>query len=163
MKILGRIINNQLSWNENCNALIKKVNSRMQLIRELHKFGVSIKEMVHFWILFCRSILEQSCVVWRPSLTQENIEDLERMQKSFAKLILKQNYKNYEKALLILNLEKLENRRTKLFRKDLFPLNQKKHIMNNRNQEKYKVNFANTNRLKNSSVITMQKLLNEEQ
>ena len=47
--------------------------------------------------------------------------------------------------------------------KDLFPLNQKKHIMNNRNQEKYKVNFANTNRLKNSSVITMQKLLNEEQ
>ena len=28
---------------------------------------------------------------------------------------------------------------------------------------KYKVNFANTNRLKNSSVITMQKLLNEEQ
>ena len=175
MKILGTIINNQLSWNENCNALIKKVNSRMQLIRELHKFGASIEEMVHFWILFCRSILEQSCVVWGPSLTQENIEDLERMQKSFAKLILKQNYKNYENALIILNLEKLEDRRTKLCRKfanngimnntlkDLFPLNEKKHIMNNRNQEKYKVNFANTNRLKNSSVITMQKLLNEEQ
>ena len=114
-------------------------------------------------------------MVWGPSLTQENIEDLERMQKSFAKLILKQNYKNYENALIILNLEKLEDRRTKLCRKfanngimnntlkDLFPLNEKKHIMNNRNQEKYKVNFANTNRLKNSSVITMQKLLNEEQ
>ena len=35
--------------------------------------------------------------------------------------------------------------------------------MNNRNQEKYKVYFANTNRLKNSSVMTMQKLLKEEQ
>ena len=29
MKILGTVINNQLSWYENCNALIKKVNSRM--------------------------------------------------------------------------------------------------------------------------------------
>ena len=72
MKILGTIINNQLSWNENCNAIVKKVNSRMQLIRELQNFGASIEEMVHFWTLFCRSVLEQSCVVWGPSLTQEN-------------------------------------------------------------------------------------------
>ena len=100
---------------------------------------------------------------------------LERMQKSFAKLILKERYKNYENALIILNLETLENRRKKLCRKfanngimnntlkDLFPLNKKKHKMNNRHQEKYKVDFANTNRLKKSSVIAMQRLLNEEQ
>ena len=156
MKILGKIINNQLSCNENCNALIRKVNSRMQLIRELHKFGASIEEMVHFWILFCRSILEQSCVVWGPSLTQENIEDLERMQKSFAKLVLKQNYKNYENALIILNLERLEDRRTNRCSKfanngimNNTSLNQKKHKMNNRNIAKYEVNFANTKRLKN--------------
>ena len=46
---------------------------------------------------------------------------------------------------------------------DLFPLNNKKHRMNDRKQETYKVNFANTNRLKNGSIIAMQKLLNEEQ
>ena len=73
-----------LSWDENCDAIIRKVNARMQLIRGLQSFGATSQEMVHFWILFCRSILEQSCVVWGPSLTQENIEDLERTQKSFA-------------------------------------------------------------------------------
>ena len=70
--------------------------------------------MVHIWILFCRSILEQSCVVWGSSLTLENIEDLERTQKSFAKLVLKDKYKNYEDALKILNLDSLEARRKEL-------------------------------------------------
>ena len=83
--------------------------------------------------------------------------------------------KNYENALIILNLETLEQRRIELCRRfarngiinntlnDLFPLNNKIHRMNNRKHEIYKVNFANTNRLKNGSVISIQKLLNEEQ
>ena len=58
--------------------------------------GAKMHEMVHLWILFCRSVLEQSCVVWGTSLTQENLEDLERTQKTFAKLVLKEKYKNYE-------------------------------------------------------------------
>ena len=78
MKILGTIINTRLYWEENCSEIIKKVNARMQLIRELQSFGTKNNEMVHFWILFCRSVIEQSCVVWGTSLTQENIDNLER-------------------------------------------------------------------------------------
>ena len=44
---------------------------------------------------------------------------------------------------------------------DLFPRNDPKHKME-RKKEKFKVNFANTERLKNASVITMQNLLNQE-
>ena len=174
MKILGTTINNQLTWDDNCNEIIKKVNSRMQLIRELQSFGASIEEMVHFWTLFCRSVLEQSCVVWGSSLTKENIENLERTQKTFSKMVLREKYKNYENALTILNLDTLENRRTELTRRfaengiinntlnDLFPTNNRKHKMNIRSEEKFKVNFANTDRLKKASVITMQKLLNQQ-
>ena len=92
MKILGTIVDSKLSWNANCGNIIKKVNARMQLIRGIKSFGATRNELVHIWILFCRSILEQSCVVWGPSLTQENIEDLERTQKSFAKLVLKEKH-----------------------------------------------------------------------
>ena len=174
MKILGTIITSQLSWDKNCDAIIRKVNARMQLIRGLQSFGATSQEMVHFWILFCRSVLEQSCVVWGPSLTQENIEDLERTQKSFAKLVLKQNYKTYNQALIQLNLESLEVRRKQMYLKfakngifnntltDLFPKNTKEHQMKTRNVDKFKVNFANTERLKHASIITMQKLLNED-
>ena len=172
MKILGTIVDSKLSWDENCSMLIKKVNTRMQLLRGIKSFGASVDEMVHLWILFCRSVIEQSCVVWTTSLTQENIEDLERTQKTFAKLVLREKYQNYEEALLKLNLDSLEVRRTNLCLKfaqtgiknktlsDLFPINEKTHKMKTRDDNKYKVNFANTGRLKDASIISMQNMLN---
>ena len=172
MKILGTIVKSDLSWDDNCDLLIKKVNARMQLLRVVQGFGASIEEMVHLWTVFCCSVLEQSCAVWSSSLTQENIDDLERTQKSFAKLVLKERYKNYEDSLVILNLDSLEIRRKNLNLKfaqsgikhdklnDLFPLNDKIHKMQTRKDEKYEVLFANTNRLKNGSIITMQNMLN---
>lgn len=174
MKILGTIVDSSLSWNANCGNIIKKVNARMQLIRGIKSFGASRSEMVHIWILFCRSILEQSCVVWGSSLTIENIEDLERTQKSFAKLVLKEKYKNYEDALRILNLDSLETRRKELTLKfaksaiknntmnDIFTKNDQVHNMKTRNRNRFNVNFANTERLKKASVISMQNMLNED-
>ena len=45
----------------------------------------------------------------------------------------------------------------------MFPKNSKKHDMITRNPEVYKVQFANTERLKNSPIIYMQELLNENE
>ena len=174
MKILGTIVKSNLSWDDNCYELIRKVNARMQLLRGVQNFGASKEEMVHLWIIFCRSVLEQSCVVWHSSLTQENSDDLERTQKSFVKMVLREKYSNYENSLMNLNLEALSQRRQSLSLKfaksgmkydklnDLLPLNEKVHGMKTRECEKYKTNHANTERLKTGSVITMQKYLNEE-
>ena len=106
MKILGTIVKNNLSWDDNCQHLIKKVNARMQLLRGVLSFGASNEEMVHLWILFCRSVLEQSCVLWHNSLTQENIEDLERTQKSFTKMVLKDKYINSYHETVRVDMEK---------------------------------------------------------
>ena len=174
MEILGTIVNSKLSWDDNCGQLIKKVNSRMRLLRGVQSFGASVEEMVHLWILFCRSVLEQSCVVWGTSLTQENIDDLERSQKTFAKLVLRERYRDYDNALIILNLDSLQIRRQEMCLKfaksgikngklnDLFPINNKIHKMKTREDDKYQVQFANTGRLKQSSIITMQNMLNDD-
>ena len=45
---------------------------------------------------------------------------------------------------------------------DLFPVNEKTHKMKTKDDEKYKVKFANTDRLKNASIITMQNMLNDD-
>ena len=50
MKILSTIVDSKLSWDENTSQLIKKVNARMQLNRDVHSFGASNEEMVHLWI-----------------------------------------------------------------------------------------------------------------
>ena len=175
MKILGTIITNKLSWNENCDMLVRKVNARMQLLRKVWSFGSTPEEMVHLWKTFCRSILEQSCVLWDGGLTAENRRDLERTQKTFARLVLEENYRNYKRALTVLQIPTLQDRRKELTLRfaetgimdgtltDLFPRKQKRHNMETRTGTSYKVTHANTTRFQNSPVITMQRMLNEKQ
>ena len=55
--------------------------------------------------MYARIILEQSCVVWNSSLSEENIEDLERVQKAAVRVMLGQKYTNYEDGLEKLNLK----------------------------------------------------------
>ena len=72
-------------------------------------------------------------------------------------------------------MDTLENRREQLCLKlaqkctkhpklkHMFPINNKIHQMNSRETEKYQVQFANTARLQNSTIIYMQRLLNENE
>ena len=119
-------------------------------------------------------MIKQSCIVWHTMLTEENKIDLERIQKCAVKIILKETHQNYQNSLNQLNLISLEERRENLCKKfaeknvgnvkmkTLFEKNLKKHRMDTRNTEEIKVTFANTERMKNSPVIYMQKLLNQK-
>ena len=172
MKILGTIITNTLDWGDNCDLLIRKVNSRMQLLRKVWSFGSNPIEMVHLWKVYCRSVLEQSCVLWDSSLTEDNRTDLERTQKTFCKLVLEEDYQNYNNALKILHLQTLDQRRKILTLKlaetgikngtmnDLFPHKKKTHNMTTRSGDYYKITHANTKRFQNSPVLAMQRMLN---
>ena len=174
VKILGTVFNKELTWTENCSVIIRKVNARMQLLQKVLGFGATHKEMVELWKTYCRSVLEQSCIVWGSSLTEENKKDLERTQKTFTKLILGDKYTTYQEACKTLFLESLEDRRQKLtltFAKqsllnekmlDLLPKRKQLHQMNTRKPDYYKVFRAKTKRYQNSPVILMQKLINQE-
>ena len=113
-KLLGVIISDDLKWDKNTEFLVKKANTRMQLLRKFSKFTKSIEEKMNIYVLYVRSILEQSCVVWHSSLTEENSKDLERVQKSAVKIILGGKYEDYLEALTKINLETLYNRREEL-------------------------------------------------
>ena len=67
--------------------------------------------------MFVRSLLENSWTVWHSSLTKENREDIERVQKCAVKIILKDSYTTYENALSRLDLDTLEDRREDLCRR----------------------------------------------
>ena len=118
---------------------------------------------------YIRSMLEQFCTLLHSSLTQENSEDLERVQKSAMRIILGDDYTTYDNALEKLMLAKLSDRREKLslkfskncakneLTKELFPLNSV------RSKEKYRVAHANTDRLKDSALPYLQRLLNKDE
>ena len=92
----------------------KKANGRIELLRKVASFGTPAEDLKVIYILFIRSILEQSATVWHSSLTEENCNDLERIQKSALKVILQEKFQGYKKGLAQLGLQTLEERRKQL-------------------------------------------------
>ena len=64
--------------------------------------------------MYVRSILEHSAPVWHSSLTKENKDDLERVQKTALRVILGERFKTYKNALNLLDLQTLDERRERL-------------------------------------------------
>ena len=59
-KLLGVIISDDLKWDENTKYLVKKAYSRMELLRKVASFTNSLADKKNIYVLFIRSILEQS-------------------------------------------------------------------------------------------------------
>ena len=83
----------------------------MELMRKISSFGATLSELKNIYVLYIRSLLEQSCTVWNSGLTQEDSENLERVQKSALRIILQENSTTYESALIKLDIESLAERR----------------------------------------------------
>ena len=170
-RLLGVILRDDLSFKSNTNHLCKKAYQRMIILRKLIKFNVSTEDLIHIYILFIRSAVAQSAVVWDSSITADEISQLERIQKSALRIIYSNNYKCYENALKMASLPTLSERRRKLTLKfaikctqnektsDMFPLNPSD--INTRHSEKYLVPKACTNRLAHSAIPQMARQLNE--
>ena len=167
-KLLGTIINSDLTWWKNTNYITQKAYQRMQILRKLVEFSIPLDDLVLIYTLYVRSILEFNCCVWTFNITKAEKNDIERVQKTACRIILKEDYISYENALETLNLVNLQERRIMLCKrfaknslrydksKDMFPLDE------NRNRNKFKIKFAKHSRLLNSAIPQMQRLLNEE-
>ena len=120
-----------------------------------------------------RGKLEQSAVVWHSSLTQRNESDIERVQRSALKIILKESYNSYQDALKTLNLQTLKERKEYLclkfaknclkiekFRR-FFPVNKKLHTMSTRCSERFALTKGSSSRYVNSAIPNMIRLLND--
>ena len=170
--VLGTIIRSDLSWQSNTQYLVKRGYARMTILRNLYQFDIPEDNLVQIYCLYIRSVLEYNSSVWFSSITQEESNDLERVQKCACKIILKGDYTDYNSAIARLNIQTLSERRKTLAKrfavkctksekfKNIFPVNNKQH-MDLRKSEKYSVNFSRTLRLCKSSIPAMQRLLNQ--
>ena len=173
-KILGTILTSNLSWERNTQNLIKGANCAMRLLHSASKFTRKSSDLKQIYTIFIRSRLETAVAVWHSGLTGEQRENLERVQKMAMRVIFKKQYASYQKSLQSLKLDTLEIRRQKLNMKfakgclkidklcPMFPLNDVKHDMEKRNNERYKVNHAKTERYRQSSIPYLQRLLNSQ-
>ena len=92
--LLGTIIEENFSWDLNTGNVIRRANASIQILRRVASFGASVSDMKEIYILFVRSLLEQSATVWHSSLSHQNVSDLERVQKTALKIISGGRYRN---------------------------------------------------------------------
>ena len=141
------------------------------MLHKLYSFRVPVSDLIEVYILYIRSVLESSAVVWHSSLTTGQELELERVQKVALRVILKNNYESYDQALKVSGLISLKERRVQLCMKfatkcvksernrDMFP--RKQFVRTTRNPEKFIVTSSKTDRLMDSAIPYMQKLLND--
>ena len=171
---LGVMINDKLNCDSNTKFLVKRANARMRLLHQLVEFSVPLEDLLNIYILYVRSILEQSSQVWHSSLTLDNFQDFDRVQKNGLRIILQEDYSSYSHALNMTGLSTLFERREQLClkfaksslknkdMKGIFPHNEVISPIETQFREVYKVTKSRTERLKNSAVPYMQRLLNSD-
>ena len=173
-KILGCWIDEDAGkWVTNTKELCKSAYARMSMLSKLKYVGVSTEDLIEIYTLFIRSRAEYLSVVWHSSLTAEQTNKIENIQRTSLKIILGDNYVDYPAALEMTALDELflrRQRRCLAFSKNslkypigqaLFPRNPD-HSQNVRTREKYLVNFAHTENYKNSAVPYCQNMLNAD-
>ena len=135
--------------------------------------GVKIEDLLDIYILFIRSVTEYCAVVFHSSLTKEQSDKIEKIQKTSLKIILGDWYISYSAALEMCNLETLYERREKRCldfalksikherNSRIFPLKASENDYEVREKEKFHVNFARTSSYQNSAIPYCQRKLNE--
>ena len=98
--------------------------------------------------MYIRSLVEQSVAVWNQTIARKDIEDIECVQKVALKIILKEEYTNYDDALYSNGLKSLRERREQLCLRFA-----KKCLKNNNTSEMIPLNPNFNSSVRNSEKI----------
>ena len=168
-KLLGYWFTHDMKTRKHIDHILKIAYKRLWAIRKLKKAGISDIDILHFYNMKIRSVLESNCVVFHSMLTLEETQDIERIQKIVVKIILEHKYTDYTQGCLVLGITTLKLRRIKLCLnfglkclsnskfKNLFQPNSNLTV---RNPDKFEIPLAKTTRNYNSSLLYITRLLN---
>ena len=169
MKLLGFQFSNRPYVHAQVDYLINRAASRSFVIRRLSGVGVNKERLKNIYCSIVRSVLEYSSVRYGPMLAQYEKNRLENVQKNCLRSIFGFE-KSYEELLSESCLESLEVRRKKRLEnlqkktsknkqfEHWFPTNDNQSSQ--RSGNKYREIFARSDRLYDSPLFEMRRLLN---
>ena len=172
-RLLGTVIQKDLRWELHTAQVVRKANARMEILRRVSSFGAPIQDLKDIYILFIKKPTGAVSYCVAQFTNRRKCRRFGKGAKKCIKNHSKDQYKTYKHALAKLSLEKLSKWREKLCltfaqkctknprTANMFPMKKKKPLMQTRNTEKFEVQQALNERLKNSSIIYMQNLLNK--
>ena len=173
-KLLGVWLSTYLDWTRNTKEICRKSYARMTMLTKLKYVGVPESDLLEIYILYIRSVLEYCSTVWHSTLTVEQNNDIEKVQKLSLRIILGSDYTDYQSALDYFGLESLASRREQKClqfglksllhpkHSEMFPLNPRRDIsIQTRHREHFHVNKANSEYYRMSTIPYIQRKLND--
>ena len=170
-KLLGVTISSDLTFSAHVKAITGKATKSMWLLLRFRDMGASIQRLLTLWQQKGRSTLEFASPVFFSRLTKEQSKAIEDCQRKAFSIMLGPNFMSYERALVTLEQERLSDRRLAAALKfgekctknpkhsDMFPPNPPGRDLRTQ-RVSYKEYFCRTDRLYNSSIPTITRLLN---
>ena len=146
-KLLGVIIQSNLKWNEHVQYICSRASKCLFLLKQLRRANLPVPDLVYFYCTVIRPILEYACAVWHTSLSKNQSDCIEQIQKRALNIIYGYDG-SYSDKLLMSDLIVLSIRRDDLCRK-LFV-----NIMNDKQHCLHKLLPPQRRDLSESSVVT---------
>ena len=170
-KLLGVTITSDLTFSAHVEAITRKVTKSMWILLRFRDMGASKEQLLSLWQQKGRSVLEFASPVFFSRLTKEQSKVIEDCKRIAFSIILGVDFKSYERALVTMKQERLSDRRLVAAIKfgEKCTLNPKHSDMFPRNlpgrelrtpRVPFKEYFCRTDRLYNSSIPAITRLLN---
>ena len=103
-----------MSWAENTAQIVNKCFSKLWILKRLSKLGAEISDLIDIYVKRIRVLAEYAVPVWNGGITQNDVSNLERIQKCALQVILGTGYTSYNNALRKTGLPRLKHRRRKI-------------------------------------------------
>ena len=170
-KLLGYWLTSDMKPSLHVSHILKIAYSRLWALRKLKTAGVHDQDILFFFNMKIRSVLEYSAPIFTSMMSNENILDIERIQKIALKIILSERFTDYSTACKILNVTSLEQRRLDLslsFALKCIKSPQHKHLFKQkkspyyslRNLKSFEEPFCHTERYRSSPLPFLIRLVN---
>lgn len=113
-KFLGVCVNSDLKWDNHVNAICSKASSRLYFLKLLKRCSMSQDDLLHFYTSFIRPVLEYACPAWHTSITTDQCNRIEYVQRRALRIIYGDIDTNY--ICTVVKLDSLFKRRESLCR-----------------------------------------------
>ena len=124
-KLLGMTISDNLSWEAHMDAITSKASQRLYFLRVLKRANVSMDKFLAIYCSLVRPVVEYACQVWHGTLTKEQNDSVENIQKRALQIIMPEA--TYDLALKVSELPTLEKRRTEMCKRLFIEIQDKNH------------------------------------
>ena len=109
---VGLYVDDNITWDDHVTFICAKSVKRLHFLKLLKRAAMSTDDLLYYYKSVIRPVTEYSCFVWHSSLTKEQANRLENIQRRAVRLIFGNNNQDMNSAMS--SLTSLADRREHL-------------------------------------------------